>query len=70
MNCSSSVNRELSGRKAWEAASDLHRYLTPFVSDWEVDFLECLRASCCGAGGAVHFHTLALPFDDVCCAAL
>ena len=44
MNCSSSVCRELGGRRAWEAASDLHRYHTPFISDREVDFLECLRA--------------------------
>lgn len=44
MNCSSSVYSELGGWRAWEAASDLHRYHTPFVSDWEVDFLECLRA--------------------------
>lgn len=44
MNCFSSVYGELGGRRAWEAASDLHRYHTPFVSDWEVDFLECLRA--------------------------
>lgn len=44
MNCSSSVYRELSGRRASEAASDLHRYHTPFISDREVDFLECLRA--------------------------
>lgn len=44
MNCSSSVYSELGGWRAWEAASDLHKYHTPFVSDWEVDFLECLRA--------------------------
>lgn len=41
MNCSSSVYSELSGWRAWEAVSDLHRYHTPFVSDWEADFLEC-----------------------------
>lgn len=44
MNCSSSVCHELGGRRACEAASDLHRCHTPFISDREVDFLECLRA--------------------------
>lgn len=43
MNCSYPVHHELRGWRAWEAASDLHKYHTPFVSDWEVDFLECLK---------------------------
>lgn len=42
MNCSSSVHRELGGWRAWEAASEFHRYHTTFISDREVDFLECL----------------------------
>ena len=74
MNCSSSVCRELGGRRACEAASDLHRYHTPFISDREVDFLECLRAwwggGGCGGVSDVHLYTQALLFDDVCCAAL
>lgn len=34
----------------------------PFISDWEVDFLECLGS---WLFGALHLYTQALQFDDV-----
>lgn len=51
---------------------------TPFISDWEVDFLECLEdlvvfygGAAAGAAAVVHASApQGLLFDDVCCAAL